>query len=435
MRKIILSTCLCLLAVIASAQVSNFTATGTYHIYQEITANKDTVLVFVFNGVTSSTQITYTGTGNNFNWYKYSSPTTSITNLPYYSPDASSGYIFNVDGKKTYIWIIDYTQYKKQITIEPENNPTIQCEDVILKINAPEISYQTLNGVNPIIIPREFNINYTTLKWSGTTWVDSIVPPVPVIVSLPTTQISVKTPFRDTYFTLSRDQFAADLGIDSISGKSTNEYITNAVISFPTTIITERFEKNEALRPSQSSTINFSAPFDIQFQSNANVPVAEYYKWQIFKDNSKQPLITYSDKDIRYTFTEKGQYNVVITVSNSICSHSDSISVNVSISDIQAPNVFTPNGDKVNDEFRVAYKSIISFQAWVYNRWGRLVFHWTDPTKGWDGNINGRPASPGAYFYVIKAKGSDYDPNSTPNKTTHLRLGEYILKGDINLLR
>jgi len=85
------------------------------------------------------------------------------------------------------------------------------------------------------------------------------------------------------------------------------------------------------------------------------------------------------------------------------------------------PNVFTPNGDGQNDEFRVAYKSIITFQAWVYNRWGRKVFSWSDPQKGWDGNINGKKATTGPYFYVIKATGSDGV--------------KYLKKGDINLLR
>ena len=113
---------------------------------------------------------------------------------------------------------------------------------------------------------------------------------------------------------------------------------------------------------------------------------------------------------------------VKVTVSNDkTCSYSDSITVTVSTSSIQAPNVFTPNGDGYNDEFRVAYKSILTFHCWVYNRWGRLVYEWTDPMKGWDGNINGKEASPGPYYYVIKATGNDGK--------------KYKLKGDINLLR
>lgn len=89
--------------------------------------------------------------------------------------------------------------------------------------------------------------------------------------------------------------------------------------------------------------------------------------------------------------------------------------------------MFTPNGDGRNDEFRVAYKSLIKFSGKVYDSWGRLVFSWTDPTKGWDGTINGLKAPEGAYFYHIEATGVDRDEKGN--------LIEYKKTGDINLLR
>jgi hypothetical protein len=63
------------------------------------------------------------------------------------------------------------------------------------------------------------------------------------------------------------------------------------------------------------------------------------------------------------------------------------------------------------------------------------VFYWNDPQKGWDGKIKGKDAAPGPYFYVIRAYGTDFDPKSERDKVTKRRIGEYILKGDINLLR
>ena len=84
-------------------------------------------------------------------------------------------------------------------------------------------------------------------------------------------------------------------------------------------------------------------------------------------------------------------------------------------------------GDGMDDEFRVAYKSIVSFKAVVYNRWGREVFRWTDPGKGWDGYIGGKLANPGPYYYIIEAEGSDKDADGKNR--------QYKLKGDINLLR
>ena len=100
-------------------------------------------------------------------------------------------------------------------------------------------------------------------------------------------------------------------------------------------------------------------------------------------------LFNRADQDQRYTFNESGTYVVKLTTSNEFCSSTDSVTVKITTSDIQVPPVFTPdNGDELNDEFRVAYKSILSFKCWIFNRWGRQLYFWTDPQKGWDGKIN-----------------------------------------------
>ncbi|MDR3653264.1 MAG: gliding motility-associated C-terminal domain-containing protein [Paludibacter sp.] len=435
MRKILLSICLSLTAVIALAQLSSFSANGTYHAYQEITQSNDTVLVFVFNGInTFSTTITYNGSGTNFNWYSYSNPTSSISAQNYYTPDAG-GYIFNVDGKKTSIWVINYQQYfpDPSRTVIYDNTPQCKTLNLTITPDIPVMTYQTPDNV-PHTLSRNCNISYTTLSWNGTAWQDSTAT---VKVTLPATSpISVPVPYRSTVFTLKGDQFAHDLGIDSFKVQST-QYTPVAVICHMTNIVTSRYHlrNNEAQAPDVAQPINYSAPIEVQFLSNPNLPITTNYDWEFYKDNAAQSFISRSDQDTRYTFTEFGNYKVKVTVSNSSCSYSDSVTVQVTSSQIYAPNVFTPNGDGQNDEFRVEYESITSFHCWVYNRWGRLVYEWTDPTKGWDGNINGKKAIPGPYFYVIKALGSDFDPTSKPDSKTHRRVGEYLLKGDINLLR
>jgi gliding motility-associated-like protein len=134
-------------------------------------------------------------------------------------------------------------------------------------------------------------------------------------------------------------------------------------------------------------------------------------------------------------------------VNNAFCT-ADSMEVKVNISEsyLAVPNVFTPNGDGMNDEFRVAYRSLKEFHIWVYNRWGKLVYESTDPAKGWDGTINGRPAAEGAYFYVVRAKGTDADKyadyiglKATYNKkkleADKSVIGIYQMSGDINLIR
>jgi gliding motility-associated-like protein len=80
---------------------------------------------------------------------------------------------------------------------------------------------------------------------------------------------------------------------------------------------------------------------------------------------------------------------------------------------MQVPKAFTPNGDGKNDEFRVAYRSLKTFKCWVFNRWGRKIYYWEDPQKGWNGTHNGRKLRAGAYIYIIEAKGTDNVDHST----------------------
>jgi gliding motility-associated-like protein len=68
------------------------------------------------------------------------------------------------------------------------------------------------------------------------------------------------------------------------------------------------------------------------------------------------------------------------------------------------PNAFTPNGDGINDVFRirgVQVENITNFNFQVYNRWGQSVFSTSDILQGWDGTCNGQPCLAEVYMWVI----------------------------------
>ena len=67
------------------------------------------------------------------------------------------------------------------------------------------------------------------------------------------------------------------------------------------------------------------------------------------------------------------------------------------------PNVFTPNGDGLNDLLRpYPYNLVEKIDLKVYSRWGNLVFHTDNPDIDWDGKhyLSGKKVSSGVYYYV-----------------------------------
>lgn len=87
-------------------------------------------------------------------------------------------------------------------------------------------------------------------------------------------------------------------------------------------------------------------------------------------------------------------------------------------STLYIPNVFTPNGDGINDEFYVSSYNLSEFDIKIFNRWGQLLFQTNDPLKGWDGSFRGQTVA-GVYVFILKAKGND---GSEYHKSGHVTL-------------
>lgn len=128
---------------------------------------------------------------------------------------------------------------------------------------------------------------------------------------------------------------------------------------------------------------------------------------------------TSTDQSPDYTFTTPGTYEVQLIVTNAQgCT--DSVSIQIIVANqmtVELPNIFTPNGDQVNDEYMIKAIGVASLKADIYNRWGEKMFSWNDPTIAWNGkSVFGVMASSGVYFCVVEA--TDAMGNKQTFKTT-----------------
>lgn len=107
-----------------------------------------------------------------------------------------------------------------------------------------------------------------------------------------------------------------------------------------------------------------------------------------------------------YRFKDTGQHYLE-WVSENLFQCTDTATTELYIFDeyeFEIPNIFTPNADGVNDEFRVRACGVYDYKIVIYNRYGKRVYHSSSLLEGWDGYINEKKASPGIYFYQIVIK-------------------------------
>lgn len=115
-----------------------------------------------------------------------------------------------------------------------------------------------------------------------------------------------------------------------------------------------------------------------------------------------------------------------LTVSDGLCSGSDTVLIKVYDSICASPfvfipNAFSPNKDGNNDKLYVRGPFIESFVFRVYDRWGELVWETTNLTEGWDGTLRGKLLDPDVYDYYLQA--------------TCVGGLENIIKGNVTLIR
>ncbi len=234
------------------------------------------------------------------------------------------------------------------------------------------------------------------------------------------------------------------------SGLGTGNYsiqITDANgCSFTDTLIiteTNNVQANFTANP-QSGV----APLNVDFTNTSTG--ANNFSWTISNENGDTiweiPVCTGMTVNcgFSYTFDSAGTYQVCLVAFNNIPTCADTICQTIIVEDeimLTIPNVFTPNGDRSNDNFVIQLTGaslIKSLKAEVFNRWGQLVssseFQVQDLKSKiasslamtqltlWDGYTTAAAKVPeGTYFYVISYETIDGEIESKKGSVTLLK--------------
>ncbi len=227
-----------------------------------------------------------------------------------------------------------------------------------------------------------------------------------------TPEITV-TPDTTTTYTVTFQDAAGCFAPKSASATVTvvPNFSIDSLVAIPSENI---FEGTEILLTAYSTPINLTDPM---------------YDWYVngtLEDQTRIPSTVIvapevADQDPNNPDVEAVTFSVNIQDAFG-CTDEAAITLLINEVQVSIPNVFTPNGDEVNDFFNIVFNGgdpeIVEFR--IYNRWGKVVYDNDSPSTGWDGRINGDPAPSDVYVYYVVYRVAGQ---------------EFVLKGDVTLLR
>lgn len=148
----------------------------------------------------------------------------------------------------------------------------------------------------------------------------------------------------------------------------------------------------------------------IQFTEQSN-GATEWY-WYFGDGDSINNLITTPEHV--YPTTQHGTYTARLLVVNQFgCTDETTHDVVITpVVTLYIPNAFSPNSNRINDNFYAYGEGITEFEMVVFNRWGEYLFRSQDLNVGWDGTFNGVEVPNDVYVYVVNYVGVD-DSNGT----------------------
>ena len=171
-------------------------------------------------------------------------------------------------------------------------------------------------------------------------------------------------------------------------------YVENAVIVWP----------QPTAELTVDSNIRFIFEPDFIYDGESNAETCE-----LFTGDGSSFVNSIGSCNFEYSYTDTGNYLAIMVFTDARgCVSSDSVWIRVEPEvRFWVPNAFTPNDDRINDTWGPKAFGFKEFELWVYDRWGKMMFHTTDPFENWNGTFknqsNHEPVL-GVYTYRIAAR-------------------------------
>lgn len=422
--KLIITLLICPLAVsFLSGQVSSEKADFIKPVSYRSYTGSDNVFVFYSSpgeNAKGSLRVDYPESGTfNFSWSAYD---TLVNNW---------GSVFKTENNVSFSTAADLEEggYRIQVTngIDVDttfygwvfiNNLLVDVEENEMgeiKLGKYTCDFLILNGFvypdsffyyDPVSFEKIELSNGFSFRWTSDN-PDLIIPNSTRVLDPNTTY---RPPVIDTWYILTAtDSFRME-DVDSVFYETIN---VESDFSFEFFDKEESEEFEEPPNPTEGD-----APLEVRFTNESTNGYS--FEW-IFSDTIESDLFANEfTEDVNYQpeFTYKipdDYYPILVATSEEGCIDTFKVEEPITVvpSELEAPNVFSPEGLEQNRYFKVRFKSIKEFHIRIYSRTGNLVYR-ADVTdmyswEGWDGNImnSDRPAPPGAYYYVIEATGYD----------------------------
>lgn len=245
-------------------------------------------------------------------------------------------------------------------------------------------------------------------------------PAMPVLACAPVCQNSTGNTFSATG-TGATYTWTSPAGTSITSGQGTNSVTIDWGSGSGPVSVTTSSALGCASNPS-SCTVTVSTPPVAAFDTTSTSGFAYNFTDQStggatdwlwdFGDGSTSNL-----QNPTYTFSGNGSENVCLYTQNTNgCADTICKTYDISLIEyVTIPNVFTPDGDGINDYFFISNSGLKEYKLEIFNRWGVKVFEAESANVEWDGRSTaGIELSDGTYYFILKAVSQttkDYSTN------------------------